>query len=819
MDINKYLYEEWKKIEYDFRVLSVKNLCNSLSIINGEKAYIFEDRVRDYFLKLDDAIFVNSNQIVDKKTLKSKNIDSYEELYKVLKEDYFIQNICIDKKNLENICTKKKMQNGNLSYPTHLFNNFYKANSLWEKLMNKDSNRAYLIHNYMKYKNSLVGISQIYTDLAGALINMSIYEIQEILNKYDNFQYLYKGYWIINKEKMTIEERIELNQWKHSIVSDYSLKELIENYIVNTHNEGRILIDNIVESLETVEIIAVKSEIEDILIDLNYFEMYPKNWTIYNGEVNIGRFNLSKLWNLTYLEIEKGTKNSRDLEIFKRRIMNNETLENIGKDFDITRERVRQIEQRLYRQTRLPTCFRYIRPFYKFVKNGIENEKVLKASDLYIEESEYDLFLFIMNKYFSGEEIVKIVGDIIVYKPEYERLQEEINILNKDKKIIKLEEIPFKPGFNKKFEIYEKLLIEEFGMIKIDEKSYFYTGKRLTNEEEIYLIIYKAGSPLHHKEIPHFAEKFNFPLNTEPGRNILATMQRDNLLNRVAPGTYALKEWNIKRHIYITDLIYQVLEEANKPLYYEEILKEVRKQRVDTIKGRSVKYYLDYHEGIIFLYTKQYILADWVDNKEKLVSHGIDIERIENEDLLYKNKVILNVEERRENYIIKYRLSEASKKTSSIRISRAVEFDFNRRIVIIDKYGSFHFQSYSSETITGINRWGYVPDVGEVFYMEFINKKVARYLSKEDFKNYMSIEKNILKEAEELWEKGMEELIRNEALDEIIIDDINTKEQFIQFGLEKGYVYYETIEKLVDLGYSYMALLYELEDRKIVINY
>ena len=53
-----------------------------------------------------------------------------------------------------------------------------------------------------------------------------------------------------------------MNQWKYSIVSKYSLKELIENYIANTHNEGRVLIDSIVESLETVGIVADKSEMK-----------------------------------------------------------------------------------------------------------------------------------------------------------------------------------------------------------------------------------------------------------------------------------------------------------------------------------------------------------------------------------------------------------------------------------------------------------------------------------------------------------------------------------------------------------------------------
>lgn len=811
MDIDEYLYKEWRKTEYNSRVLSIKNLCNSLSTIYGKKASIFEDRIRDYFLKLDDAVFVNANQILDKKTLTSKNINSKEELYKILKEEFLIQNIHIDNIDLD---TKNT-----LDYPAHLFYNFYKANYIWENLMDKDSNRAYFIYNYMKYKDSPIKVHQIYTDLAGVLIDMSIYEIYEILNNYDNFRYLYMGYWTIKKEKMNIEELIEFCQWRYNELSSYTLEELIENYLENSSNEGKISIDNLMESLEIVGIESNKSEIEDILIELNFIEIYPKSWIMYDEKTNIGRFNLTKLWNLTYLEIEKAIGNPRDVEIFKRRIIKKEILEDIGNDFDISRERVRQIEKRLLRQIRHSTHCRYIEPFYRFAKKEIKNKKVIRAYDLHIEDTEYDLFLFIMNGYFSNQERVKIVGDTIVYKPEYDRLKKEIDILGKDKKIIGLQEIPLLPGFSKNFELYERFLIDEFNMIKINEESYFYTGKKPTNEEEIYLIIYKANRPLHYKEVPYFAKKFNISLGTKSERNTLATMQRNNLLNRVAPGTYALKEWNIKKHIYISDLIYKILEETNRPMYYEEILEEVRKQRLDNIKEKSVKYYLDYHEEIIFLYTRQYILSDWIDDSKKLISYGIDIEKIENESLLYKNKVILDVQKLGKTYITKYRLSEASKKNSTIRISRAVELDFDRKIVIIDKYENLHFQSYSSETISGLVRWGYVPAIGEIFYIEFINERVARYLSEVDYTNYIPIDKKILKEAEELWEKGMKELIKNEALDETIIDHINTKEGLIGFGLERGYVYYETIEKLVDLGYNYMELLYELQDRKIVVNY
>ena len=64
--LEKYLCEEWNKIEYTTRVLSIKNICNKLSFIYGKPSEIFVDSVKDYFVENKDAIFVNDNQIIEK---------------------------------------------------------------------------------------------------------------------------------------------------------------------------------------------------------------------------------------------------------------------------------------------------------------------------------------------------------------------------------------------------------------------------------------------------------------------------------------------------------------------------------------------------------------------------------------------------------------------------------------------------------------------------------------------------------------------------------------------------------------------------------
>ena len=483
----------------------------------------------------------------------------------------------------------------------------------------------------------------------------------------------------------------------------------------------------------------------------------------------------------------------------------------------MTRERVRQIEKKIRNRMIHAENTEIIRPFYEWFKNKLVTEKIVDLERIGIEKQEFKIFDIITQRYFNNKEIYRILDNIVIYRSEYERLLDEINNLSLNKKVINLGEIPLHGGLIDKVRLYDRIFTEKMNMVKLDEKEYFYSGRKSTKEEEIYIIIYKSKRPLHFTEVSEQAKRLNLPLNTEKGRNTLATMQRNNLLKRVAPGTYAPREWDIPKHIFITDLIYKILKDVNRPMNYDEIYLEVKKNRIDKIKETSVQYYLAYHDEIIYIYTKQYILKEWTDEPEKLIKHGIDIGRIERGSP-YNNKVILDVFKKGSSYITKYRLSEASFVSATLRISRYVELDLEDRIVVIDKYNNFHFHSCGYEIISGINRWKYI-SANDIFYIEFINERIARLFTVEEFAEYVPISNNLLAEAEDFWDKQMGEWSEKEEKDEEVIEEIETVADLIGFGLEKGYVYVETIEKLVDRGHNPRDILYELQDRDIVVNY
>ena len=402
-----------------------------------------------------------------------------------------------------------------------------------------------------------------------------------------------------------------------------------------------------------------------------------------------------------------------------------------------------------------------------------------------------------------------------------------------------LAEIPLHTGLSNKLQLYNKIFVETMNIIKIDENEYFYSGRKPTKEEEIFIIIYKSQKPLHFEEVPKQAKKLNLPLSTEEGRNILATMQRNNLLKRVSPGVYALKEWDIPKHIYITDLVYKVLKDADRPMYYDEIFTAVSENRIDQIKETSVQYYLDSHEEITRIHTKQYILKEWINEPEKLIKHGIGIERIKKNDLLYGNKVILDVFKKGNSYITKYKLSEASSRAAMLRISRYVELDLESHIVVIDRHNNFHFHSYGYEVISGINRWKYI-SIDDIFYVEFINERIARLFTAGEFKKYVPIDNILLEEAENFWDKQMKKLDGQETEDESVVAEIKKEgdsgdyifvktaeeeykiknnEDLINFGLKNTCISFDLLEQYCKLfNRSQFEIRFFLNDRDIKLT-
>lgn len=830
--INDYLKKQWNNVEHTTKVISIKNLVKEISFIFDKDFNELIDITNKFFENQKNALFVNDNQIIDKRTLSGRNISDVEQLSKILCNEYFIMNTdktlllsYLDKINVEIADGNSPYGTGQakkeqISLPDSLFKSFYLSCIRWAQITSSDIKKARLILQYLDDIGVPCTVYDIYSNLCGALSDLSINEINRILYSYENFVQLYNGCWTIKTGRNNIDRKIQILSILYKYLHSQQLYCLLEIYTEKILKKQKfILTDDVIRDLELINIHVARTDIEELFIKLELVELVPGRWTRKKAGVSATKFSLTDLWNDTYRNVENIIKNQRDIEIFIGRIIEeNETLEQIGNRIGVTRERVRQIEKKIRNRITHVENSKIIRPFYEWFRDKLIIEKILDLGEMGIEKQEFKIFDIITQRYFSNEEVYRILDGIVIYRPEYERLLNKIKNLSPDKRVINLGEIPLRGGLTKKIKLYDKIFTEIINMIKLDENEYFYSGGKPTNEEEIFIIIYKSGKPLHFTEVPGQAKKFDLPLSTREGRNILATMQRGNLLKRVAPGTYALKEWDIPKHIFITDLIYKVLKDADRPMHYDEIYAEVRANRTDQIKEKSVQYYLASHEEVIRIYTKQYILREWINEPEKLIRHGIEIGRIKKDDLLYDNRVILDVFKKGNSYITKYRLSEASSRATMLRISRYVELDLENHIVVIDRYNNFHFHSCGYEAISGIARWKYI-SINDVFYIEFINERIARLFTAEEFDKYVPIDSILLAEAEEFWDKQMGEWSEKEAKDEEVIEEIETVEDLISFGLEKGYVYFETIERLVDEGNNHRSILYELQDRDIVVNY
>lgn len=823
--LSDYLYQVWSKIENSNKVISIKNICNRLSLTNRVPVSLYLTDVTNYFKSLENAMFINDNQIIDKRTLINRKIDGPETLKEILNCEYFIFDFDTEKIYSElvdciDVRPNAEVERVYISYPENLFSDFYCSTYIWEQSIETNKyGQPLLILNYLNRVGKPIDIFGIYANLAGALIDMSLEDLQRILKGYDNFLHIGRGYWV-PKYNNDISLRLFTNQWLYRKICNEPLDELVNRYIVNKGIDGQQLcIEKMIESLKISGLNVKRESVEDCLIDKSYTEAYPGYWIKYENELSLGRFSLKALCDKTCSDFIKGIKNPRDVHVFRRRILQGETLEEVGEHMNVTRERVRQLEKKMRNKMYHVANCSYINHFKNWFLNILTKEKIVDLLDLGIRKEELEVFEIIMNRYFKSNKIQLITDSIVMLKAEYNRLLNVLKNYSQQNRIIYLSEIPFHSGVCNKLDLYKVFLNKCVGMIEINKKEFYYSGGNLTKEDELYLIIYKAGRPLHYTEISKAAKRFGMALSVNLGRNILSTMQRSNLLIRVAPGTYGLKEWDIPKHMYIKDLIYKILEDADRPMFYDEILAEVKRHRLDDIKDYSVLCYLSYNEDIKQIYTKQYILSEWMETPEKLIKHEINIEKIEDRSLLYRNKVILEVIKHGQRYITKYRMSDAAKRSSSLRISRNIGFSFQRRVVVIDKNGEMHFQSYSGDLITGINKWTFTPNTDEIFYLEFINERIIRYLSEEMFSNYRHIGEKQIKEAEIFWLDNMDLLSDYETLDEEEIETISSKESLIDFGLKKGYVYYRNIESLVEKGYRPMELLYELNNRGIIVNY
>ncbi len=290
-----------------------------------------------------------------------------------------------------------------------------------------------------------------------------------------------------------------------------------------------------------------------------------------------------------------------------------ETLESIGRDFGVTRERVRQIENKGLEEFKHSPYFADIQRFFLFLRDFIEEQGGLKRQDLLEktlapEEQLRPYLLFILK-----------IGDFL-FEPEspsfyssWKTKEEAANIANrivellvdlmeKEKKPFSEEELLERGTKEILRHLHLKIPIHYLvsyveATKKIEKNQFGKYGPAWWPEisprgmsDCAYLILKNEKRPLHFCEIAKKIEKFfQRPIHVNSLHNELIKSDRFVLVGR---GTYGLKEWGYKDGT-VKDIIEDILNERG-PLTKNEILNEVQKQRL--VKENTILLNLQYFQ-------------------------------------------------------------------------------------------------------------------------------------------------------------------------------------------------------------------------------
>ena len=273
-----------------------------------------------------------------------------------------------------------------------------------------------------------------------------------------------------------------------------------------------------------------------------------------------------------------------------------ETLESIGKDLKITRERVRQIEEagftfiRKNNQESLNTLFSDFNTYFE--KNG-----GFKKEDVILNElggslnKPYVLFLLTI-----ADNFARVCG-----KKDYHYFwaanQEAVN---KTKDTLR--------GLVKDIESHGKLITKNEVVANFAEKhnlnenalaSYLEISKKIQSNKEgsyglidwpeikprgvrdkAFLVFKKHQKPLHFRKITELIDELDYNL---PGRKthpqtVHNELIKDTRFVLVGRGTYALSEWGYVPGT-IKDIITKILKEKQQPAHQDDIVKQVLSQR------------------------------------------------------------------------------------------------------------------------------------------------------------------------------------------------------------------------------------------------
>lgn len=283
------------------------------------------------------------------------------------------------------------------------------------------------------------------------------------------------------------------------------------------------------------------------------------------------------------------------------------TLESIGREYGITRERVRQIEEDGLKHLRKPAAISVLKPLFSSLDGHFNDHgNVMKEDHLLHslgEEKNHNaiiLMLTLGKAYSRASETPVYHHRWAIGKNHLAGAQKFLGQLvssmeQKNQVMPKSEFYSFAKSEAAKFVAAptEKVVGSYLNISKeIGQNSLGHYGLVSWPEinprgmkDKAFLVLKRLGKPLHFREVAEQINKFNFDGKTAYHQTVHNELIKDNRFVLIGRGIYALTEWGYKPGV-VREVLVDVLKNAGRPLSFDEVKKEIAKQRV--VKDNTV---------------------------------------------------------------------------------------------------------------------------------------------------------------------------------------------------------------------------------------
>jgi DNA-directed RNA polymerase delta subunit len=295
-------------------------------------------------------------------------------------------------------------------------------------------------------------------------------------------------------------------------------------------------------------------------------------------------------------QILKELRRDRDRQIIARRfgfgLSRRQTLEKIGNDFDITRERVRQIEKAAITKMRasgsaeIARASEQLRAIVADRGGVMLTSGVAEALGAPANDTPYIVFLALLS---NGVELIDDDDDLrqaITLAPVYNRAQ-IVQLLNEIIAAIKEYSKPITLAklSNKLPSELENVTLEQ--IMSVSKRLAYFDGKwglvtwpevnPKSIRDKTYLVLSRHGRPLHFSEIAGHVRGLGTTKRDVTVQAVHNELIKDDRFILIGRGIYALAEWGYTPGT-VAEIIATVLREE-QPLHKDEIVRRVLMKR------------------------------------------------------------------------------------------------------------------------------------------------------------------------------------------------------------------------------------------------